>query len=44
MKMKWQKGTKKGVIETKLKFDDYKSCLGGAQIENKINHLEKKMM
>ena len=35
------KGTKKYVIRKKLKFEDYKSCLEAAQIENKINHLEK---
>ena len=26
----------------KLKFRDYKNCLKASQIENKINHLEKK--
>ena len=36
------KGTKKCVIKEKLKFQDYKNCLQEAQIENKINHLEKK--
>ena len=36
------KGTKKCVIKRKLKFQDYKICLEAAQIENKINHLEKK--
>ena len=35
------KGTKRFVIKTKLKFQDYKNCLEAAQIENKINHLEK---
>ena len=25
----------------KLKFQDYKTCFEAAQIENKINHLEK---
>ena len=35
------KGTKKCVIKRKLKFEDYKNCLEAAQIENKINHLEK---
>ena len=35
------KGTKKCVIKRKLKFQDYKNCLRAAQIENKINHLEK---
>ena len=36
------KGTKKCVIKRKLKFEDYKNCLEAAQIENEINHLEKK--
>ena len=35
------KGTKKRAIKRKLKFEDYKNCLEVAQIENKINHLEK---
>ena len=35
------KGTKKCVIKRKNKFQDYKNCLEVAQIENKINHLEK---
>ena len=34
--------TKKCVIKRKLKFEDYKNCLEAAQIENKINHLQKK--
>ena len=29
------------VIERKLEFKDYKNCIEAAQIENKINHLEK---
>ena len=28
-------------IKSKLNLQDYKNCLGAAQIENKINHLEK---
>ena len=36
------KGTKKCVIKRKLIFEDFKNCLEAAQIENKINHLEKK--
>ena len=40
-KDKKAKGTKKCVIERKLKFEDYKNCLEPAEIENKINHLEK---
>ena len=35
------KGTKKCNTKRKLKFEYYKSCLEAAQIENKINHLEK---
>ena len=35
------KSTKKCVIKRKLKFEDYKNCLEAAQIENKINNLEK---
>ena len=31
----------KCVIKGKLKFEDYKNYLEGAQIENKINHSEK---
>ena len=37
---KKSKGTKTCVIK-KLKFQDYKNCLEAAQVENKINHLEK---
>ena len=36
------KGTKNCVIKRRLKFQDYKNCLEAFQIENKINHLEKK--
>ena len=36
------KSTKKCVIKRKLKFQDYKNCLEAVQIENKINHLQKK--
>ena len=35
------KGTKKCVIKRKLKLDDYKNCLEGTQLENKINYLIK---
>ena len=35
------KGIKKCTIKRKLKFEDYKNCLEAAQMENKINHLEK---
>ena len=40
-KDKKAKGTKKCVIKRKLKLEDYKNCLEVAQIENKINYLEK---
>ena len=33
---------KKCVIKRKLKFEDYKNCLKATQLENKINHPEKK--
>ena len=36
------KGHKKCVITRKLKFEDYKSCLGATQLENKINQLKNK--
>ena len=39
MKTKKQKA-QKSVIK-KCKFKNYKNCLQAAQIENKINHLEK---
>ena len=35
------KGTTECAIKRKLKCQDYKNCLAAAQIENKINHLEK---
>ena len=35
------KDTKKSFIQRKFKFQDYKNCLEVAQIENKINNLEK---
>ena len=40
MRIKNQK-TQKSVIKRNLKFRDYKNCLEAAQIENKINYLEK---
>ena len=40
-KDKKAKGTKKCVINRKLKFEDYESCLKATQLENKINHLGK---
>ena len=36
------KGTKKCVIKRKTKFGNYKNCLEATQLENKINHVEKK--
>ena len=36
------KGTKNCVIQSKLKFQDYKNCLEEAQIERKIKYLQKK--
>ena len=42
MKIKKATGTKKRVIKRKCKFEDYKNCLEVTQVENKINHLEKK--
>ena len=33
---------KQRVIKKKLKFENYKNVLEAAQLENKINHLEKK--
>ena len=35
------KRRKKYVIKRKRKFENYKNCLEGTQLENKINHLEK---
>ena len=35
------KSTKKCVVKRKPKFEDHKSYIEAAQIENKINHLEK---
>ena len=35
------KDTKKCVIKRKLKFQDNKNCLEGAQIENKVSHSEE---
>ena len=36
-------GTKKPFIKRKLKFENYRNCLEATQLENKINHLEKKI-
>ena len=38
---KKSKGTKNCVIKIKPEFEDYKSCFEAAQIENKINYLQK---
>ena len=35
------KGTKKCVIKTKLKFENYNNCLEATQLEKKKTHLEK---
>ena len=43
VKIKKQKGTKKGPIKRRLKFENYKNCLEVTQFENKINHLEKNL-
>ena len=40
MKIKKQKA-QKSVSLKQIKFQDYKNCLKAAQIENKLNHLEK---
>ena len=37
---KKEKGTRKCVIQRKLKFEDYKNCLEVTQLQNKIKHLE----
>ena len=41
IKIKKVKGTTKCVIKRKLKIRDYKNFLEAAEIENKLNHLEK---
>ena len=41
VKVKRQKAKKKCVIKRKLEFKNYENCLEAAQLENKINHLEK---
>ena len=41
MKIRKQTTQKKYVIKRKLKFE-HKNCYEAAQIEKKINHLEKK--
>ena len=38
---KKEKGTKKCIIKTKLKFEDHKHCLEATQLEKKENPLEK---
>ena len=37
---KKEKGTRKCVIQRKLKFEDHKNCLEVTQLQNKIKHLE----
>ena len=36
------KGTKKCIIKTPLKFQDYKNCLNAAKIDEELKYLEKK--
>ena len=38
------KDTKKCIIKTKLKFEDYKTCLKPIQLENKIYQKKKKKL
>ena len=38
-----EKCTKKCAIKTKLKFEKHENVLEAAPLENKINHLEKKI-
>ena len=38
---KREKISKSCVIKRKLKLKDYKNCLEGTQVENKLNHIEK---
>ena len=33
--------TKKNVKKRKIKFENYKNCLGATKLENKLNYLEK---
>ena len=42
VKIKNQKGTEKCVIK-RIKFENSKNCFEATQLENKINHLEKKI-
>ena len=37
------KGTERCAIKRKLKFENYKNYLNLTQLENKINHIEKKI-
>ena len=37
------KNRKKCVRKRKLRIENYKICLEATQLENKINHLEKKL-
>ena len=41
VKIEKERAQKNRIIKRKLKFADYKNCLGVTQFENKINHLEK---
>ena len=40
-KDKKTKGTKKCVIKRKLRFENYKNCFGGIQLDNNIKYLQK---
>ena len=37
-------GTKKCVIQRKIKFENYKNSLEATRFENKVSHLEKNKM
>ena len=39
-KIEKERAQKNRIIKRKLKFADYKNCLGATQFENKINHLK----
>ena len=41
---KKEKVPKKCVIKIKIKFEDYKHCLEGIKLKNKMNHVEKKIL
>ena len=43
VRLKKQKAKKMCVIKRKLQFRNYENCLEAAQLDNKTNHLEKKL-